>query len=205
MARILSKVVKAPLFGGAFVAGWRLLFLGALLVASALPARDCVLVGVGEGSLPTQPAHRCLSFCLGKATVEPPAKLSYCGLLLGLAHNSLAREDIQRVFVDEQCEVTGASVQLFAQTNVGSFRGVAVTGFFSDCQALTGAQMSLLGNRAEEVTGGQVALGLNRAEKRVDGVQVGLVNVAEELHGIQFGLLNVNGAGWVLPLINIGW
>ena len=198
-------VAKAPLVGGAFVAGARLLLLGALLVAGVLPARDCVLVGGGEGHLATQPAHRCLSFCFGKATVEQPATLSYCGILLGLAHNSLAREDIQRAFVDEQCEVTGVSVQLFAQTNVGTLNGVAVTGLFSDYQMLNGAQVSILGNRAEEVTGGQVALGLNRAEKRVDGVQVGLVNVAKELHGIQFGLLNVNGAGWVLPLINIGW
>ena len=177
--------------------------LGTLLVGCQ--SSSCAVIGSVEGSLASEPAHRCLSLCLGSATAVPPNQLTYRGLLLGLMHNALPPEDIQRAFLDERCHLNGLSLQLFEQTQVGTVRGAAISGFFADIAEPQGLQLSLLANRADALSGLQIALAMNRTTGEACGIQLGLLNVATQLHGLQLGLLNINCSGWVLPLLNFAW
>ena len=68
-----------------------------------------------------------------------------------------------------------------------------------------GTQLSSLSNYAQEgMTGFQMS-SLNVAWRRLDGVQVGLLNLAGDFKGTQFGLLNIGGRGkgTQVGLINI--
>lgn len=179
------------------------LALGAMM--AGCQSSSCAVIGTREGALASEPAHRCLSLCLGSAKVEQPNQLNYTGLLLGLVHNALPPDDIQRAFLDERCNLTGLSLQLLEQTQVGTTCGVALSGLFADHSKLSGLQLSLLANRADALSGCQLSLAMNRTAGAATGLQVGLLNVASNLHGLQIGLLNVNRSGWVLPLLNFAW
>ena len=186
---------------------WVRIFLGVALgvVMAGCQSSSCAVIGAAEGRLASEPAHRCLSLCLGTATVEQPNQLNYTGLLLGLVHNALPPDDIQRAFLDERCNLTGLSLQLLEQTQVGTVCGLTVSGLFADTAELRGLQLSLLANRADTLGGAQLALAMNRAADEATGLQIGLLNVATDLHGLQIGLLNINRSGWVLPLLNFAW
>ena len=184
-------------------AGLLALAVGAMM--TGCQSGSCAVVGAAEGRLASESAHRCLSLCLGTATVTQPDQLAYRGVLLGLLHNTLPPDDIQRVFLDEQCHLTGFSLQLLEQTQVGSVHGVAVSGLLADIAELQGVQLSLLANRADTLGGAQLSLAMNRTSGEAVGLQVSLLNVATELHGLQLGLLNINRAGWALPFINFAW
>lgn len=158
----------------------------------------------GEGGA-TLGTHRCLGLCLGALRTAPPAAVRYAGVLLGVVHAAMPEGDVVRALADERCDVSGASVQLLAQTNVGTVRGVALTGLVADVMSVRGAQISGLASRCRDLDGAQVSLALNRAEGRVRGLQLGLLNVARELRGVQIGLLNTNAAGWTLPFLNVSW
>lgn len=180
-----------------------------LLLLSALPGlagAACWVLGPskGEGGATLQ-VHRCLGICLGTLRTAPPASVRYGGLLLGVAHAAMPEGDVMRALADERCDVSGASAQLLAQTNVGTVRGLALTGLVSDIASVRGAQLSGLASRCRDLDGAQLSLALNRAEGRVRGLQVGLFNVARDLRGVQVGLLNTNAAGWTLPLLNVSW
>ena len=77
-------------------------------------------------------------------------------------------------------------------------------GIASECKEMTGAQVSLLWQRAEKVTGAQVAIGYNNAAKMVNGPQVAWVNIAREGAALQIGLLNFNPKGFLpfFPFFN---
>ena len=186
---------------------WVRIFLGLVLgaVMAGCQSSSCAVIGAAEGRLASEPAHRCLSLCLGTATVEQPNQLNYTGLLLGLMHNALPPDDIQRAFLDERCNLTGISLQLLEQTQVGSVCGATVSGLFADTAELRGLQLSLLANRADAAQGLQLALAINRTAGEATGLQLGLLNVATDLHGLQLGLLNINRSGWILPLLNFAW
>ena len=81
-------------------------------------------------------------------------------------------------------------LDLGAFSNGGEFRGLGANwiGHFADRDA-KGLQIGLV-----NVTG-HCAVGL----------QIGLVNYVERLEGVQIGLLNIATSQWTLPFINIGW
>ena len=115
-----------------------------------------------------------------------------------------------------------------------SFRGSMISGFVNIGGAYgtrysSGLQLALFSNsvefmesgkegRTSLLDGAQISLGLNRAHHlrgiqastlgneatQCLGLQVGLVNYAEELHGIQMGLYNraISGVGIQIGLIN---
>ncbi len=78
-------------------------------------------------------------------------------------------------------------------------------GLFSNSGAFGGISGNLLGNAvSEDVAGIQAGL-VNVAGRTASGVQIGLVNYAERLQGVQIGLLNMAATQWTLPVINIAW
>ncbi len=179
-----------------------------LLLLALFPFTLCALpcghIGPGDEGPSTLPLHRSLSLSMGTKTVETTT-VTYSGFLLGLAHCSMGANDIQRIFADERCNVRGCSLQLFAQSTVGTTSGVAISGLTSDTTTFNGLQLSGLANRTDTLNGVQIALAINRSEDVVRGVQVGLLNLAGDLKGIQIGLLNTNAAGLTLPLLNFSW
>jgi hypothetical protein len=98
----------------------------------------------------------------------------------------------------------GVSVQVLSQLNVGTVRGLSVSGLIAAQRDVCGWQLSGLTNNAREIAGVQTSIGMNLADD-VKGVQVGLLNVTKRLKGVQIGLLNINRAGWVFPLINVSF
>ena len=77
-------------------------------------------------------------------------------------------------------------------------------GIASECKKMTGAQVSLLWERADKVNGAQVSLGYNNARKVMNGPQVAVVNIAREGAALQFGLICINKDGFlpVFPFFN---
>lgn len=77
-------------------------------------------------------------------------------------------------------------------------------GIASECREMTGAQVSLLWERADKVVGAQVSFGYNNARKVMNGPQVAVVNIAREGAALQFGLICINKDGFlpVFPFFN---
>lgn len=179
-----------------------------LALALALPwvaPAACKVCGPTSGEpVATLKAHTCLSLCLGTLRTTPPAAVRYDGLMLGLTHASLPEWDVMRALADERCDINGASVQLLAQANVGTLRGLALTGLIADLQTLRGVQIAGFGALSKDLAGVQIAPA-NFVFGPARGLQIGLVNVANKLQGLQIGLLNTNASGWTLPLLNFSW
>lgn len=78
----------------------------------------------------------------------------------------------------------------------------------NNAERLAGLQLNLglLGNHATEMHGVQIAALCNLA-RRVEGLQVGLVNYCRSLAGVQIGLVNIVAEGGlpVLPVANARW
>lgn len=78
-------------------------------------------------------------------------------------------------------------------------------GLFSNSGSFGGIAGNFLGNAvANDAAGLQVGL-VNVAGRTVSGVQIGMVNYAERLQGVQLGLLNMARTQWTLPILNIAW
>ena len=169
-------------------------------VASAASCWSPIAMGETPETLQT---HACWSLCVGAREGEAN-QITYRGLTLGVMHASMPFNDVLRVVKNEQCDFVGASVQLFAQTNVGRVRGASVTGLLSFHERVDGLQFALLSNDVKRVRGVQAAIGMNVADE-VRGLQLGIFNATKQLRGIQIGLWNTNAAGWILPLINFSW
>jgi hypothetical protein len=176
------------------------IFAGVAMVAQAACVACCPL---GD-STETLKTHACLSLCLGVRSTPAPHHVAYNGLTLGVAHASMPEFDPLRMFFDEKCDFNGVSVQVLSQLNVGTVRGLSVSGLIAAQRDVCGWQLSGLTNNAREIAGVQTSIGMNLADD-VKGVQVGLLNVTKRLKGVQIGLLNINRAGWVFPLINVSF
>lgn len=151
----------------------------------------------------TLQTHACWSLCLGVRDGQADT-VTYKGLNLGIMHASMPFNDVLRAVKNERCDITGASLQLFAQTNMGRMCGASVTGLLSFHDRVDGIQFALLSNDARHIRGSQIAIGMNVADE-VRGFQLGIFNATKQLKGIQIGLWNTNAAGWTLPLINFSW
>lgn len=77
----------------------------------------------------------------------------------------------------------------------GESKGLQISFGTNIAKHLRGAQFSLLGNYAENVTGMQV--GLINIGNRVRGAQIGLINIAKEVEGVPIGLISVSKSGGV--------
>jgi len=89
----------------------------------------------------------------------------------------------------------------------GSYRDTAAFDFgvFSSSRNAKGLFINWCGSYvAENAWGWQNGL-VNVVERRMCGLQIGLVNYAERLDGVQIGLLNFARSQWFFPFINIGW
>lgn len=151
----------------------------------------------------TLDTHSCLSLCLGVRDGQANT-VTYKGLNLGLMHASMPANDVLRPMKNERCDITGASIQLLAQTNTGRMRGASITGLLSFHERVDGLQFSLLSNDVRHIRGSQIAIGMNVADE-VRGFQLGIFNATKQLTGIQIGIWNTNESGWTLPLINFNW
>ena len=69
-------------------------------------------------------------------------------------------------------------------------------GIACECKEMTGAQVSLLWERAQRVHGAQVSIGYNNAKKVQNGPQVAVVNIADHA-ALQFGLVCINDGGFL--------
>lgn len=182
----------------------RWMMMVALATVSGVVSAASCWSPIATGETPeTLQTHACWSLCVGAREGEAN-QITYRGLTLGVMHASMPFNDVLRVVKNEQCDFVGASVQLFAQTNVGRVRGASVTGLLSFHERVDGLQFALLSNDVKRVRGVQAAIGMNVADE-VRGVQLGIFNATKQLRGIQIGLWNTNSAGWTLPLINFSW
>jgi hypothetical protein len=79
------------------------------------------------------------------------------------------------------------------------------TGAFSRSKEFAGISWTAFGNCVEHCASGIQAGLVNVVSGRMTGLQVGLVNFADELNGVQIGVLNFNSSQVTLPVVNIGW
>ncbi len=100
--------------------------------------------------------------------------------------------------LNESGDTTGIQMGLLVNAAKGSFTGIQAAGGFNYMggEGLWGIQASLLGNYADgDLNGLQVGM-VNVAE-RVRGVQIGLVNYCQKMSGLQIGLVNIVKEGWL--------
>jgi hypothetical protein len=79
------------------------------------------------------------------------------------------------------------------------------TGVFSQSKEFAGISWTVFGNYIEHYATGIQAGLVNVVRGEMSGLQIGLVNFADNLNGVQIGVLNFNAAQVTLPVINIGW
>ena len=106
---------------------------------------------------------------------------------------------------NEECSVYGLRFNFGWGSYVDMF-GLD-SGFFSDTKRnFGGFSATVFGNSAGGLMKG-VQIGLvNVAQDSAYGLQIGAVNFAQDLHGTQIGVLNFNGTGVAcLPILNIGF
>lgn len=103
-------------------------------------------------------------------------------------------------------EITGIDFGIGSDS--ASVTGVQLDFIYAKAEKVTGVQTALVAN-ADHVTGAQLGY-VNLSHNLVSGVQFGLYNQAEELHGLQLGFVNnvktINGLQ--IGLVNIaqnGW
>jgi len=89
----------------------------------------------------------------------------------------------------------------------GRFEGTygVDAGLFSKSGVFGGVEANLIGNFAERDADGLQFGVVNVANGSVHGLQAGLFNQAKRLYGVQIGLINVNSGGIVFPILNVGW
>ncbi len=100
--------------------------------------------------------------------------------------------------------VQAAGLFVYTRGDVLGFQGSALSTMAGG--RVKGTQLAALSTYAGQgVSGYQMAL-VNVARKRLDGVQLGLVNVAGDFKGTQLGLINIGGKGKgnQIALMNIG-
>ena len=108
--------------------------------------------------------------------------------------------------------------------NDGTAAGILIAGLFNNCKKMEGLQISGMWNIASErMIGLQIsAFNINEGVGRMEGMQIGVINVSNEITGVQIGMLNYTrrlrglqigmlntvqrgGKDNTLPLLNIGF
>jgi hypothetical protein len=138
----------------------------------------------------------------------PPAR-RVTGLRVNLVSGrveELAGADLLGLASRTRGDEVGVQTSFYGEVG-GHLRGVQLALARSEADdRADGLQLSLAGNHAGELNGAQIALFVNGAH-RARGLQLGLVNWADDLDGVQIGLVNVQRHGWipVVPFLNLGW
>ena len=97
-----------------------------------------------------------------------------------------------------------SGVQIAGVANVaGRMTGIQIAGIMNGAGDVNGIQAAFVYNFCEKEMNG-VQLGLLNIATKVNGVQFGLWNQTEDLCGVQIGLININGSRG-FPGIMIGW
>ena len=100
----------------------------------------------------------------------------------------------------------GFQASLYGEVE-GDLLGLQLGGLAADTDGIaTGVQAANLSTRAGGIIGLQLSTLYNRA-LAVTGVQISLVNDADDLKGVQIGLLNIHRNGWIraFPGLNVGF
>ncbi len=92
-------------------------------------------------------------------------------------------------------DFTGVQVAGLFNTAGGKADGLQVSGLFNTCRGKTRTQISGFFNVAGDVSGGQIS-GLFNKGKKVDGMQIGLINIADSISGVPIGLINIIHKGY---------
>ncbi len=92
-------------------------------------------------------------------------------------------------------DLTGAQAAGLFNISNGHTEGVQIAGLFNASSGAAKSQAALLFNRAEDVDWGQVSLLCNKA-RRVEGFQLGFINVADTVRGVPVGLINIVRKGY---------
>lgn len=101
------------------------------------------------------------------------------------------------VFSETKYELTGASFAWVINL-ANNVRG-AQFALLTKAEQVQGAQLGFLNMAQSSITGVQFGL-LNQAEY-VHGVQLGFVNYTKTIYGLQIGLLNIAENGWLPTMI----
>jgi hypothetical protein len=136
-------------------------------------------------------------FCLNTyALAEEPLKSSYFPLLLSLY------KDISLPTPARSINTTLSLGVLNTQYNSLYGIGVSLT-YQKALEDVYGIQLAPINIAHKSLSGAQIGF-YNQIEETHNGIQIGLVNIADEFNGIQLGLFNhsKNGRGIQLGLIN---
>ena len=92
-------------------------------------------------------------------------------------------------------DLSGVQVSGLFNTSLGDADGVQAACLFNTANGKTKTQVSSIFNVAGDVEVGQVSALLNRG-KKVNGFQIGLINIADTISGTPIGLINIVKKGY---------
>lgn len=102
--------------------------------------------------------------------------------------------------------IYGLSVTIGQLQTENEIWGLGISGYKTETFDFTGANFTLAWTEIQNLRGFSFAV-YNRIYGEQDGLTIGIVNYAEELNGIQLGLINIagnnSGIFKVLPIINV--
>ncbi|HMQ49908.1 MAG TPA: hypothetical protein PKA00_20840 [Saprospiraceae bacterium] len=99
------------------------------------------------------------------------------------------------LFNQTTADFQGVQIAGLFNTSAGKADGVQLAGLFNYSKATSKSQYAGLFNVSGDVTGGQISSFFNKA-KKVDGFQLGLINVADSISGAPIGFLSLIRKGY---------
>ncbi|WP_394823656.1 hypothetical protein [Pendulispora albinea] len=162
--------------------------------------RPCVKRHAGE---PFMPIIGSLVHPVATNFNRPHARTAFALSLIYGRAGQIKGADIG-VASNVDCDVEGAQMQLAVSRVGGEVRGFQLSGLASIAdETVKGVQASLVFDRANRVEGLQIG-GVNVA-KEVDGAQMGVVNIARNADGPQLGLSNAaENVPVQIGIVNVG-
>lgn len=93
--------------------------------------------------------------------------------------------------VNGAVNVNGLQASIFANGTKKDLNGIQFSYFLNAAKAVNGIQVGILaGNVAENKLNG-IQIGVVNGAEEVNGVQIGIINMCEQLKGLQIGVINI--------------
>lgn len=135
-----------------------------------------------------------------KIAIATPANTQEIkGLDFGIGSKSAAVTGVQLDFLFAQTEYELRGVSMAWIINLANDVYGAQAGLLTKAENLTGAQLGFVNMANHGATGVQFGL-FNQAEY-IHGAQIGFVNYAKTIEGLQVGILNIAENGWFPAMV----
>lgn len=132
---------------------------------------------------------------IGATTQDYSNSIQYGGFY-AISKKSMAGIQISDIYTQVSGDFAGIQLSGLVARTRDNVEGVQISGLLNMAGSLQGAQISCLGNITRgDVDGLQISPLFNYAKGNVNGMQIGLVNIGNDIKGLPVGLINLYKEG----------